>query len=118
MVAALNWLLVHWYVFFFLSVFGVFEGVQNFFVSIAEAIGHGIGTRHQAAPVSAAPAAALPTPGECVHRNVKQIRTADGELVGWQCQKLGCEERLPPAWAVAAEDLPAPGGEPPSGWVK
>jgi hypothetical protein len=53
-----------------------------------------------------------------VHRNVKQIRTADGELVGWQCQKLGCEERLPPAWAVAAEDLPAPGGEPPSGWVK
>lgn len=50
----------------------------------------------------------LPTPGPCVHRNVKQVRTADGELVGWLCQKLGCDKQLPPDWAVAAEDLPAP----------
>ena len=65
--------------------------------------------RDQAAPRS--------NPGPCVHRNVKQIRTADGELAGWLCQKLGCEKRLPPDWAVADEDLPAPGAPPPEGWV-
>jgi hypothetical protein len=119
MVAVLNWCLVNWWVFFFLAFLGVFDGIQNFFIGIAEAIGHGIGARRQDAPAVAAPAAAaLPVPGECVHRNVKQVRTTDGELVGWQCQHLGCEDLLPPGWAVAAEDLPAPGAEPPSGWVK
>jgi hypothetical protein len=113
MIAVLNWLLNHWYVFFWLAVFGVFEGVRDFFIGMAEAVA-GVFARHherrielaeamRPAPVAASSAA---VPGRCVHRRVVQIRTADGELVGWLCRKQGCERRLPPDWAVAAEDLP------------
>lgn len=56
---------------------------------------------------SAPPAGALslPRPGPCVHRNVKQVRDIDGHLVAWLCLKEGCDEQLPPDWAVAKEDL-------------
>ena len=43
-------------------------------------------------------------PGRCVHRRIKQVRDVTDELVGWLC--TGCDTRLPPDWAVAAEDLP------------
>lgn len=119
MMAAINWCLVNWWIFPVLSFLGVFAAVGSFFTGLAEAIGRGIGAMQRPAQVIVAPSApAFPTPGKCVHRNVKQIRTGEGELVGWQCQKLGCETRLPPDWAVAAEDLPAPGAEPPAGWVE
>ena len=46
--------------------------------------------------------APLPRPGQCVHRNVRPVISADDELVGWLCQ---CDTQLPPEWAVRAEDL-------------
>lgn len=51
----------------------------------------------------AADARSLPKPGPCVHRRVKQVRDRNDELVAWLC--IGCDEPLPPDWAVAEEDL-------------
>lgn len=112
MIAILNWSLDHWYVFFWLAVFGVFEGVRDFFLGIFEAIA-GIGERrHQrrieeiraAAPVVTAPARiAGKTPGPCVHRQVAPVVSAAEELVGWLCKS--CETQLPADWAVREEDL-------------
>lgn len=109
MIAVLNWSLEHWWVFLWLSIFGVFEGVRDFFVSVFEAIG-GIGERkHQrrieeiraAAPAPVFPSS-LPKPGPCVHRNVRPVIAADDELVGWLC---ACDAQLPADWAVRKEDL-------------
>jgi hypothetical protein len=109
-IAVLNWSLEHWWVFLWLSIFGVFEGVRDFFIGIFEAVA-GIGERkHQrrieeiraAAPAPLAPSP-LPVPGPCVHRNVVQVRDHSDELVGWLCR--GCDEQLPASWAVREEDL-------------
>ena len=112
MVAVLNWCLNHWYVLWFLVVFGFFEGVRDFFVGIAAAF-MALGDRRHERRVeltraqSAKPAELdrRPKPGPCVHRDVKQVRDRDGHLVAWLCVKQGCEKQLPPDWAVAAEDL-------------
>ena len=113
MIALLNWSLAHWWVFFWLAIFGVFEGVRDFFVSMAGAAAGVFDRRHQqrleeiraAHPVPAAEHAEItPAPGRCVHRRIKQVRDVTDELVGWLC--VGCDTRLPPDWAVAAEDLP------------
>lgn len=47
----------------------------------------------------------LPTPGECVHRNVVPVIADDleGKPVKWLCRTCGTE--LPATWAVRAEDL-------------
>ena len=111
MIAVLNWLLAHWWVFFWLAILGVFEGVRDFFVSTAEALAGLFDRRHQRklelarAQRESAPAeTARPLPGRCVHRRVKQVRDRDDELVGWLC--LGCDAQLPADWAVTKEDLP------------
>lgn len=53
------------------------------------------------APV--AEVSAVPKPGPCVHRRVRQVRDRGDELVGWLC--AGCDAQLPADWAVAQEDL-------------
>lgn len=109
MVATLNWLLVHWWVFFWLAVFGVFRGARDFFVSVAKALGSGPATQHQRelerirAQGLVPPPGAVPVPGRCVHRRVKQIRDVHDELVGWLC--TSCDTQLPADWAIAKEDL-------------
>lgn len=112
MIAVLNWSLDHWYAFFWLAVFGVFEGVRDFFLSAFDAIAAIGERRHQrrieeiraAAPVVTVPAR-IPgkTPGPCVHRHVVQVRDSFDELVGWLCKS--CETQLPADWAVREEDL-------------
>jgi hypothetical protein len=113
MIAVLNWSLDHWYVFFWLAIFGVFRGVRDFFLGAFEAIGAIGDRRHQrrmAEIRSAAPAlASLMTtgaqgkkPGPCVHRNVRPVIAADDKLVGWLC---ACDAQLPADWAVREEDL-------------
>jgi hypothetical protein len=52
--------------------------------------------------------AALPKPGECVHRRVTPILTKTGqggleEVSGYLC--VHCDTRLPRTWAVREEDL-------------
>ena len=111
MIAVLNWSLDHWWLIFWLSVFGVFEGIRDFFSGIFEAIG-GIGeNRHRrrieeiraAAPVVTVPSSPRgPKPGPCVHRSVRPVISADDELVGWLC---ACDTQLPADWAVREEDL-------------
>lgn len=110
MIAVLNWSLNHWYVFFWLAVFGVFESVRDFFIGIFEAIA-GIGERkHQrrieeiraAAPAPVLPSS-LPTPGPCVHRNVVPVVAADETVTAWLCKS--CDAQLPADWAVREEDL-------------
>jgi hypothetical protein len=110
MIPLLNWLLHHWYVFFWLSIFGFFEGVRDFFVGIAESVAALGDRRHErrlelarAAARELPEPAARPKPGRCVHRNVKQVRAADDELVGWLC--ASCDTQLPADWAVVQEDL-------------
>jgi hypothetical protein len=110
MIAVLNWSLEHWYVWFWLAVFGVFEGVRDFFLGIFAAM-VSIGERRherrieeiraaQAPPVVLS--AATAKPGPCVHRNVRPVIAANDELVGWLC---ACDTQLPPSWAVRQEDL-------------
>jgi len=108
MIAILNWSLDHWYAFFWLSVFGVFAGIRDFFASIFNAI-TGIGERrHQrrieeiraSAPAAPSP---LPKPGACVHRNVVPVVAADETVSAWLCRT--CDTQLPPDWAVREEDL-------------
>lgn len=113
MVAVLNWCLHHWYVWLWLSIFGVFEGVRDFFVGIFDAVIALGDRRHErrlaiARAQGSAPAAEVekaPKPGRCVHRQVKQVRDMDGTLVAWLCLKPGCDKQLPADWAVAKEDL-------------
>jgi hypothetical protein len=112
MIAILNWSLAHWWVFFWLAIFGVFEAVRDFFLGIFAAVASIGERRHQRrvkelklqAKIAAAPA--LPVgarkPGRCVHRNVRPVIAADDKLVGWLCQ---CDQQLPPDWAVREEDL-------------
>ncbi len=112
MIAVLNWALAHWYWFFWLSIFGVFEGVRDFFVSAWKEI---TGTRHKrrmkelraqeriARASVRAEAAALPKPGLCVHRNVAAVVSKADEVVAWLCRS--CDEKLPANWAVREEDL-------------
>jgi hypothetical protein len=113
MIAVLNWSLNHWYVFFWLAVLGVFEGVRDFFLGIFQAIAEGGAMRHQrrmeeiraSAPVVTMPAevTASRKPGPCVHRNVTPVIAADeDEPCAWLCR---CGERLPANWAVREEDL-------------
>jgi hypothetical protein len=109
-IAVLNWSLNHWYVFLWLSVFGVFEGVRDFFAGIAERVMELGDRRHERrmemarARSAALPAPdAAPKPGPCVHRRVRQVRDLDGDLAAWLCD--GCDTQLPADWAVAKEDL-------------
>jgi hypothetical protein len=112
-IAVLNWSLDHWWVIFWLFVFGVFEGVRDFFLGIVEAIGGIAERRHQRrvkelklqARIAAAPAhPAGKKPGHCVHRNVVPIViAATEEVAGWLCKT--CEARLDADWAVREEDL-------------
>jgi len=118
MVAVLNWGLAHWWVLFFLSAFGFFDGVREFFAGIfASAVALG-DRRHERrleverakappralTPEDFIPATAARTrPGRCVHRRVRQVRDRDDNLVAWLC--AGCEKQLPADWAVAEEDL-------------
>jgi hypothetical protein len=112
MIAVLNWSLDHWFVFFWLAVFGVFEGVRDFFLGIFAAI-VSIGERkHQRRMEeirAAAPAVTVPAgipaakPGPCVHRNVVPVVAADETVTAWLCRS--CDKQLPPDWAVREEDL-------------
>jgi hypothetical protein len=117
MIEFLNWCLVHWWVFFWLGVFGVFEGVRNFFTGIVTAIGSVGDRRHErrmselelrariegrTAGGVPAPASAV-KPGPCVHRNVVPVVSKAEEVVAWLCRT--CETRLPADWAIREEDL-------------
>lgn len=108
MIAVLNWSLDHWYVFFWLAVFGVFEGVRDFFLGIFEAAA-GIGERRherrlEELRLQAPPALAVPKkPGHCVHRNVVPVVAADETVSAWLCRS--CDTQLPADWAVREEDL-------------
>jgi hypothetical protein len=112
MIAVLNWSLTHWWVFLWLSVLGVFEGVRDFFLGVFAAFASIGERRHQRrmkelklqARIASGAVAVAPKPGQCVHRNVTAvISTVDDELRGWLCKS--CDERLPANWAVRAEDL-------------
>jgi len=113
MVPVLNWLLNHWFLIFILGALGVFEGIRDFFIGIAEAVAGVFAVHHERrielaeAQGRAAVEPRAPLPGRCVHRRVKQVRDMNDELVGWLC--VGCDAQLPADWAIAAEDLP--GGE-------
>jgi hypothetical protein len=112
MIAVLNWSLDHWYVFFWLAVFGVFEGVRDFFLGAFEAIA-GIGERRHRRRIeeirAAAPVVTVPAripgkkPGPCVHRNVVPVVAADEAVSAWLCRS--CDAQLPADWAVREEDL-------------
>lgn len=112
MIAVLNWSLDHWYVWFWLAVFGVFEGVRDFFLGIFEAIA-GIGERRHERRMDelaartrlpgGAPAVAASKPGRCVHRNVAPAVAADETVAAWLCRS--CDAQLPADWAVREEDL-------------
>lgn len=112
MIAVLNWSIDHWYVFFWLAVFGVFESVRDFFLAIFETVA-GIGERkHQrrieeiraAAPVVTVPAGDPgKKPGHCVHRNVVPVVAADETVSAWLCRS--CDAQLDADWAVREEDL-------------
>jgi hypothetical protein len=112
MVAVLNWGLAHWWILFLLSALGFFEGVQNFFAGIFDAALALGDRRHErrldmaqarAAAAGQPVPVALPRPGRCVHRNIKQVRNVSDELVGWLC--ASCDTQLPADWAIAQEDL-------------
>lgn len=111
MIAVLNWALDHWFLFFILSILGVFEGIRDFFIGIAQAIGgigdrrherrmeelslrHQVGNNPELVPAK--------TPGPCVHRNVTPVVAAE-EVVAWLCRT--CDTKLPADWAIRAEDL-------------
>ena len=112
MIAVLNWLVAHWYVIFWLAVFGVFEGVRDFFIDLAKAVAS-IGERKHKRRMKElklqaqiAGGAALPVskkPGPCVHRNVTPVISTDEAVVAWLCKS--CDEKLPADWAVREEDL-------------
>src|SRR6185437_12583605 len=99
MIAVLNWSIEHWYVWFWLAVFGVFESVRDFFLAIFETVA-GIGERKHRrrmkelklqAKIAAAPALPAAKPGPCVHRNVTAIVAAgEDEPCAWLCR---CGER-------------------------
>jgi hypothetical protein len=112
MIAILNWSLSHWYVFFWLFVLGVFEGVRDFFVSIAMTVASIGDRKHQRRieeirALHPAPpdvlTSTVPKPGPCVHRNVTPVVSAADEVVAWLCRT--CETRLPADWAIREEDL-------------
>lgn len=114
MIAFLDWLGHHWYWFFWLWIFGVFEGVRDFFRGIARDIGSIGDRRHRRrmeelgllTRIAEGPAGSdrpQVTPGPCVHRNVTRVMSIDDELVGWLCKT--CDTKLPPDWAVREEDL-------------
>lgn len=113
MIAVLNWSLNHWWVFLWLSILGVFEGVRDFFVSIAVAISGGSERRHErklelararAETMAAgrAPGGTLPA-APCRHRNVVSVRDRTEAVVAWLCK--GCGARLPADFSVYEEDL-------------
>lgn len=111
----LNWCAEHWFLIFFLSAMGVFEGVRDFLAVMIEAIASIGGTRHKRrmkelrlqARIAAREgegnrAAIAPVPGPCVHRNVVPV-VSDEAVVAWLCRS--CDTRLPADWAVREEDL-------------
>jgi hypothetical protein len=113
MIAVLNWALEHWFLIFLLSMLGVFEGVRDFFLDMAKAIG-AVGERKhkrrmkelrlQARLAAKAPAVGTgKKPGHCVHRNVTPVISKADELVAWLCKT--CGTRLDADWAVREEDL-------------
>lgn len=112
MIAVLNWALEHWFLIFILSALGVFEGVRDFFIDAAKAIG-AIGERKrkqrmkelrlQARIAAGTPAVDSKKPGHCVHRNVTPVISADEEVVAWLCKTCGVG--LDADWAVREEDL-------------
>ena len=110
MIAVLNWPLNHWYVFFWLAVLGVFEGVRDFFIGIFVAIATIGERRHErrleeirAAAPAPAVSSPLARPGPCVHRNVIPVVAADESVTAWLCKS--CDAQLPADWAVREEDL-------------
>ena len=118
MIAVLNWLLAHWWVFIWLSIFGVFEGVRDFFLGCAEAIGDLFSIRHRRklelakaqAKAARAQARAAGIPADrtlpaapCRHRNIVGVRDRTDKLVAWLC--LGCDTKLPASFSVYEEDL-------------
>jgi hypothetical protein len=104
-IALLNWFAVHWFLLILLSVFGVFKGVRDFFVSIAEALGGKSEIRHQRKlEIERAKAGSGTLPAApCRHRNIVGVRDTADHLVGWLCR--GCDKQLPADFSVYEEDL-------------
>ena len=106
MIALLNWFAAHWFLLILLSVLGVFQGVRDFFVSIAEALGGRSEIRHQRKleleRAKAGAAGTLPA-APCRHRNIVGVRDTTDHLVGWLCR--GCDKQLPADFSVYEEDL-------------
>lgn len=110
---ALDWLLAHWLLLFFLGFFGwvgkTLKGMGSGIRSVFSA-GHRrrveelrLQVKLEKARNAGAPAVEPPKPGPCVHRQVVPVIPANEEApVGWLCK---CGERLPATWAVREEDL-------------
>src|SRR5207302_1700456 len=76
MIAVLNWSLDHWWVFFWLAICGVLEGVRGFFLGLFRAVAAMTDRRHKQrrkepklrATIGSATALPPATPGPCGHR--------------------------------------------------
>lgn len=117
MIALLNWGLEHWFLIFFLAIFGFFGWVRDFAVGTVKAIASVGERRHQRrmeelelrARISAGAATAehqAVKPGPCVHRNVTAVVGTDDTVKAWLCKT--CDAQLPADWAVREEDLAGP----------
>jgi hypothetical protein len=113
-IAVLNWSLNHWWVFLWLSIFGVFEGVRDFFAGIGAAILElsdrvtGATNARWNSPARGLRPDRLPAPATlpaapCRHRNLVSVRDRSETVVAWLCK--GCDARLPADFSVYEEDL-------------
>jgi hypothetical protein len=124
MVPVLNWMLAHWYAWFWLWVFGAFQWGRDLVLNILSGIANIISalTGHNreqeirqlkaAAKLAKAQAklANLPASSrtdECIHDDVTRVTSVTDETVGWICRNPDCGVQLPadPAdWDVEPQD--------------
>jgi hypothetical protein len=137
MVAILNWGYHHWWLLWFLWIFGFFDGVQDFFLGIMASIAavfHGPSSKKtelararerqalaeanllnaQTARAEFARSSDSPSAGgPCHHLSLAPVFERDGleagELLRWICKNPLCEKDFPPDHARFAE--PEPGAK-------
>lgn len=110
MIPLLDWCLAHWWLIFWLAIFGVFDWARDFVLGLVRAVAGTGERRHERrmeelelrARAAESSPAALPKPGRCVHRQVRAVVSVDDQVKAWLCR---CGKQLPADWAVREEDL-------------